>query len=109
MSDTGIKETEIEAQYPDRFWGKMGKVKWDVQFTKEGAEGKGETFKVAENGQTTEVKSVARVWMTQMDNQEGKGNAVCYLLGEVKGTDKPEPKDTRNQTRTITFTQVVVS
>jgi len=153
--DNDGKNTEFEAQYPDRFWGKMGKVKWDVQFTKEGAEGKGETFKVAENGQTTEVKSVARVWMTQMDNQEGKGNAVCYLLGEngqwyketankyryvaeknanywdlkkpegvetdeqqvmlqgllgeVKGTDKPEPKDTRNQTRTITFTQVVVS
>ncbi len=76
------KNKEFEAQYPDRFWGKMGKVEWDVQFSKEGSENKGQAIKVNVDGKDAEIKSVARVWMTKKGEQEGKCNAICYILGE---------------------------
>lgn len=146
--DTG-KDPDFEKNYPDRFWGKLGQVKWDVQFSKEGPENNGQKIKIDINGKPAEIKSLARVWMTQTGDQEGKGNAVCYLLGEngqwyketansfryvaetntsfwnlehtekvnadeqqvmlqgllgeVRGKDNPDIKDTRNQTKKITL------
>jgi hypothetical protein len=73
----------LEARFPQRFIGKDGNTKVEVQFRGPKSEAESDTLKVGKGELAQEVKVVARIWLTEKGNEEaGKGNAVCYKLGE---------------------------
>ena len=76
------RNSDLEARYAERFSGKDGNTKVEVQLRDTESESKPDVLKFGDGEQTKEVKVVARVWLTEKTGEEGKGHAVCYKLGE---------------------------
>lgn len=87
------RNPDLETRFAQRFLGKDGSTKVDVQFRAPNSEAKPDTLKIGQGDQAQEVKVVARIWLTEKGGEAGKGNAVCYKLGE-DGTWYKQTADT---------------